>query len=109
MRVSEVRKKYPEFFVTIEAAVWDDAKEVGISQARKRISYNAAAIATLELHKTVVASRKKNRVAGKTSPNDAMVPLLRECRDYIANVAFRSKDGNVLIEKLNVVLAQQHQ
>lgn len=76
MCISEVRKKYPEFFVTIEAAVWDDtaldakgAKCFIQPKARRRIAYNAAAIATLELHKIMVASRKKSKVAGKTSHN----------------------------------------
>lgn len=74
MRVSDVRKKYPEFFVTVEAAVWDDIHEAfkpclqGLKIYR-RIAYNAAAVATLELHKIMSASRKKAKVAGKTSAN----------------------------------------
>lgn len=62
MRVSDVRKRYPEFFVTIEAAVWDDMHidNHGISDIKtmRRIAYNAAAIATLELHKMI----KRNKV-----------------------------------------------
>jgi len=63
MRVADVRKKYPEFFVTVEAAVWDDCIQA-VKPSKwdgaklKRIAYNAAAVATLELHK--IASRKKN-------------------------------------------------
>jgi hypothetical protein len=33
--------------------------------ARRRIAYNAAAVATLELHKIMVASRRKFKVADK--------------------------------------------
>jgi hypothetical protein len=72
MRVSDVRKRYPDFFVTVEAAVWDDLR-IDLKSLRsmeksfKRIAYNAAAVATLELHK--IASRKKSVVAGKTSAN----------------------------------------
>ena len=77
MRVSVVRKKYPEFFATVEAAVWDDTHMLGrgpISNVKilRRIAYNVAAIATLELHK--IASRKKIKMAVKTSYNRAMVP-----------------------------------
>jgi hypothetical protein len=56
MRVADVRKKYPEFFVTVEAAVWDDCIQA-VKPSKwdgaklKRIAYNAAAVATLELHK----------------------------------------------------------
>ena len=63
MRVADVRKKYPEFFATVEAAVWDDCVQA-VKPSKwdgnklKRIAYNAAAVATLELHK--IASRKKN-------------------------------------------------
>ena len=60
MRVADVRKKYPEFFVTVEAAVWDDLRNSCHDKMCKdcrRIAYNAAAVATLELHK--IASRKK--------------------------------------------------
>jgi hypothetical protein len=75
MRVSDVRKKYPEFFATVEAAVWDDCQTVSYKghpglvrpMIARRIAYNAAAVATLELHK--IASRKKIIVAGKTSAN----------------------------------------
>lgn len=72
MRVADVRKRYPEFFVTVEAAVWDDCVQA-IKPAKwdgtvlRRIAYNAAAVATLELHK--IASRKEIKVAGKTSNN----------------------------------------
>lgn len=72
MRVSDVRKKYPEFFNTVEAAVWDDlhidVKNIkSMAKDFRRIAYNAAAVATLEHHKT--ASRKNIVVAGKTSAN----------------------------------------
>ena len=72
MRVADVRKKYPEFFVTVEAAVWDNCIQA-VKPSKwdgaklKRIAYNAAAVATLELHK--IASRKKIIVAVKTSAN----------------------------------------
>jgi hypothetical protein len=78
MRVADVRKRYPKFFVTVEAAAWDDMQMdfkrgiISDTKVMRRIAYNAAAIATLELHK--IASRKKIIVAGKTSPNSAMVP-----------------------------------
>ena len=77
MRVADVRKKYPEFFVTVEAAVWDNCIQA-VKPSKwdgaklKRIAYNAAAVATLELHK--IASRKKNIVAGKTSNNKQGAP-----------------------------------
>ena len=70
MRVADVRKKYPEFFATVEAAVWDDSRKSCHDKTCKdckRIAYNAAAVATLELHK--IASRKKSKVSGKTSNN----------------------------------------
>ena len=66
MRTSDVRKKYPEFFATIEAAVWDDS--VGsvdnqpfhiCDKVRKRLAYNAAAVATFELHKIVSGIKKQ--------------------------------------------------
>ena len=66
MRVSDVRKKYPEFFVTVEAFVWDDTAPWGKPKsrcmipdnARRRIAYNAAAVATLELHKIMMKIKK---------------------------------------------------
>jgi hypothetical protein len=73
MRVSDVRKRYPEFFVTVEEAVWDDMGDAFRKTCRpddkvlQRVCYKAAAVATLELHK--IASRKKIIVAGKTSAN----------------------------------------
>ena len=78
MRVADVRKKYPEFFAMVEAAVWDDVGEAfsgrdmwsDYPKIRRRIAYNASAVATLELHK--IASRKKIAVAGKTSANNRM-------------------------------------
>jgi hypothetical protein len=80
MRVADVRKRYPEFFVTVEAAVWDDTGciEKGhyiATKVRRRIAYNAAAVATLELHK--IASRKKAVDAGKTSPNSDYAAALK--------------------------------
>jgi hypothetical protein len=58
MRVSDVRKKYPEFFVMVESAVWENIKDAGLNNFRpvaaKRIAYNVAAVATLELHKIMV-------------------------------------------------------
>jgi len=81
MRVADVRKKYPEFFATVEAAVWDDSGTGKVKghpfyirdEVRRRLAYNAAAVATLELHKIAefhkIASRKKNKVAVKTSYN----------------------------------------
>lgn len=90
MRVSDVRKKYPEFFVTVEAAVWDDCNEGSYKghpnmirpMVAKRIAYNAATIATLELHK--IASRKKIAVAGKTSANKQSIkrPLNKGYYNY---------------------------
>lgn len=64
MRVSEVRKKYPEFFAAIEAEVFFDVKDALkgtaiVPKIFRRIAYNAAAVATLELHKVLVACRKK--------------------------------------------------
>jgi hypothetical protein len=73
MRVADVRKRYPEFFVTVEAAVWYDMGEAFRKTCRpddkvlRRVCYNAAAVATLELHK--IARRKEIKVAGKTSAN----------------------------------------
>ena len=65
MRVSDVRKKYPEFFVEVEASVWDDTdcrdtkpRQYITDQARRRIAYNAAAVATLELHKIMMKIKK---------------------------------------------------
>jgi hypothetical protein len=70
MRVSDVRKKYPEFFATVEAAVWDDMKDAFRKTCRpdekvlRRVCYNAAAIATLELHK--ISNKKKIIIKGGT-------------------------------------------
>jgi hypothetical protein len=78
MRVSDVRKKYPEFFATVEAAVYDDINEackktcLPPTKTVNSIAYNAAAVATLELHK--IASRKKIVVTGKTSTNKQSTP-----------------------------------
>jgi len=63
VRVLDVRKKYPEFFATVEASVWDDTRDalkgtMVVDKIRRRIAYNAAAVATLELHKVLVAGRK---------------------------------------------------
>ncbi len=65
MKVSDARKRYPGFFETVEAAVWDDMIDAFCDKGRpsdktlQRICYNAAAIATLEMHKIV--SRKKGQ------------------------------------------------
>jgi hypothetical protein len=82
MRVADVRKKYPEFFATVEAAVWDDSlgsidnlPYAVCNKVRRRLAYNAAAVATLELHKIIIASRKKSKVAGKTSNNTTKVKI----------------------------------
>jgi len=70
MRVSDVRKRYPEFFETVEAAVWDDARrscrEAGCKDCI-HIAYNAAAVATLELHKIMMAKKRKPKAAAKKS------------------------------------------
>ncbi|MBE3141239.1 MAG: hypothetical protein IMZ61_00235 [Planctomycetes bacterium] len=71
MRVSDVRKKYPEFFATVEAAVWYDIREINLKKGSdkkynplhihdkdaRRIAYNASAVATLELHKAIKAKK----------------------------------------------------
>jgi hypothetical protein len=70
MRVSDIRKRYPDFFATVEAAVWDDMNDAFRKTCRpdekvlRRVCYNAAAIATLELHK--ISSKKKVIVKGGT-------------------------------------------
>jgi hypothetical protein len=63
MKVSVVRKKYPEFFATVEASVWDETGDIEknhfiTTKARRRIAYNAAAVATLEIHKIMAAAKK---------------------------------------------------
>ena len=54
MRVAAVRKKYPEFFATVQTYVWAQLlafkKELSAT-ARRPLSYNAAAVATLEHYK----------------------------------------------------------
>lgn len=86
MTVSDVRKKYPEFFVEIEAAVWDDTGNVEknhfiTTKARRRIAYNAAAVAVLELHKrmriiseiTKAIDREVKTVKNSSSPMNLSV------------------------------------
>jgi hypothetical protein len=54
MRFSEIQKKYPKLWATIESAVWNDtwnAFPSGGAIAIRRVAYNAAAIAVLEHHK----------------------------------------------------------
>jgi hypothetical protein len=61
MKVSVVRKLYPEFFATVESAVWDDLhsaiekKKLPDAKVLRRIAYNAAAVATMEHHKSLTA------------------------------------------------------
>jgi hypothetical protein len=67
MRVADVRKRYPEFFATVQDAVLTDS--IGIifdKPAIRRIAYNAAAVATLELHKYFM--KWKNPDPSKMNP-----------------------------------------
>jgi hypothetical protein len=62
MKTSELRKKYPEFFAEIEAAVWDDCKINKLDfKIVNRISYNAAAVASFELHKILMQNKKAEK------------------------------------------------
>jgi len=103
MRVADVRKRYPEFFVTVEAAAWDDMQMdfkrgiISDTKVMRRIAYNAAAVATLELHK--IASRKKIIVAGKTSHNSAMVEIADSvCSFYTTNPRLNQSDVSFLVQ-----------
>ena len=54
MKAKDLLKKYPEYWATVEAAVWDDllfAIPNVESKTRKRIAYNAAFSATYEHNK----------------------------------------------------------
>jgi hypothetical protein len=54
MRMSVIRKRHPEFWTVVEAAVWDDMltfENMIPANVRRRIAYNAAAIATSDLDK----------------------------------------------------------
>lgn len=92
MKASELQKKYPEFFVAVEAAVWDDLlllnKTYNLKSKKsfnmhpdhaKRIAFNAAFSATCEYHR--IASRKDNMIVGKTSHNSAMDAICPACKD----------------------------
>ena len=57
MKARELLKKYPDYWAHVETGVWEDLqlidKDVVIMKPElmKRISYNAAFIATCEYHK----------------------------------------------------------
>ena len=64
MRAITLRKKYPDFWVAVEAAVWYDLQSINNDKRRKkvfnmhpdhakRIAYNAAFSATHEHHKSL--------------------------------------------------------
>ena len=60
LKISVLRKKYPDFFVNVEAAVYHDCTDRSTMNTfvAKKIAYNAAAVAVVELHKILKSKVK---------------------------------------------------